>query len=77
MALGSTGDGSARLRMVWDCTELRGVSEDDPGRVKPKNFDGEPSRIHCWTIYTITIEYAVLVIKNDKIWKAGTLKALS
>jgi hypothetical protein len=32
-----------------NCTELRGVSEDDPGRVKPKNFDGEPGWRHCWT----------------------------
>ncbi len=60
MALGLTWDGSAQLRIVWDCTELRGVSEDDPGRVKPKNFDGEPSRIHCWMIYIIIVPFGTL-----------------
>jgi len=46
MALGSAWDGSARLRMVRNCTELRGVADDDLGRVKPKKFDGEPARRH-------------------------------
>ncbi len=44
MALGSAWDGSAWLRMVRNCTELQGVADDDPGRVKPKKFDREPAR---------------------------------
>ena len=38
-----------RLRMVQNCTELWGVADDDPGRVKPKKIDGEPARRHCRT----------------------------
>ncbi len=31
------------------CMELRGASDYVFGRVKPKNFDGEPARGHCRT----------------------------